>query len=186
VWPISEEFCSFIFKNQELFHNRSVVELGAGAGLPSLFVAAFCKDVCLTDADEEVIDIMKYNINLNNCSNAIAKKLRWGDDKSFDTFKSEAHLAFDVVIGSDIFYSESHTLEILTTVKKLLVKGGLFILASTIRLREVIMSIHSCATKLGFQNVPVEFAMHNTQLNANFGFKIILMWKVPAIDQVNS
>ncbi len=107
-WPISEEFCSFIHHNQALFEGKSVVELGAGAGLPGLYAAAYAKNVCLTDSDDQVLQIAKCNISLNNATNVVAEKLRWGDELSLAAFQ-EAHVTpFDIVLGSDILYPLTH------------------------------------------------------------------------------
>jgi hypothetical protein len=64
-------------------------------------------------------------------------------------------------------------------VKKLLKNGGLFVLAFTARLREVLLQLHSGANKLSFKSLPVNYTFKNTPLAANFGFKLMLVWEVP-------
>lgn len=69
--------------------------------------------------------------------------------------------------------------EILLTVNNLLKKrGGIFILAFTVRLREILQQIHIITNRLGFKLIPANYNLKNSPLAANFGFKMILKWEV--------
>lgn len=66
--------------SQELVHGRTVLELGAGAGLPSIAAAIWgAKQVVVTDyPDEDLVENMRMNIDatqdvLPQGSNIVAK-----------------------------------------------------------------------------------------------------------------
>jgi hypothetical protein len=59
-------------------------------------------------------------------------------------------------------------------------RGGLFVLAFTVRLREILQQIHSITSRLGFKLLPINYNLKNSPLAANFGFKMILVWEVPS------
>lgn len=43
IWPSSEALSKFIIDNKEKFQGRTVLELGAGAGLAGIVAANFAK-----------------------------------------------------------------------------------------------------------------------------------------------
>jgi predicted nicotinamide N-methyase len=55
-------------QQEELFKNKTVIEIGAGAGLPALFASTLCKEVVATDGDEEVVKILEFNVATNELS----------------------------------------------------------------------------------------------------------------------
>ncbi len=93
---------------------KTVLELGAGAGLPSLVAAILgAQKVVVTDyPDEELIVKLRYNIQhcspLQDKSNIVADGFLWGS--SVDSLK--AHIppgvvGFDVLILADILFNHS-------------------------------------------------------------------------------
>lgn len=59
-------------QEEELFKNKNVIEIGAGAGLPGLFASTLCKEVVVTDGDEEVVKILDFNVEANELSTETA------------------------------------------------------------------------------------------------------------------
>jgi hypothetical protein len=66
-----------------MFKDKTVIELGAGAGyrfsvhkylievsgLPGIFTSHFAKHVIVTDGDDKVVTVMKYNVQINHRGN---------------------------------------------------------------------------------------------------------------------
>lgn len=57
----------YLLRNPELYRERSVLELGAGAGLPSLVTAVSgAASVLVTDyPDQQLVDNLEYNVDCN-------------------------------------------------------------------------------------------------------------------------
>lgn len=88
-----------------LIRGKNVLELGAGTGLVSLFVAKYLKPshVAVTDGDEAVVDSISTNMYLNGLEGSRQMSslvLRWGRMLSDTQFAAEE--PFDVVLGADI------------------------------------------------------------------------------------
>ena len=72
VWPSEEVLAAYCLENLHLFHEKSILELGAGmTGLAGLIVSqtANPKHVLITDGNENSIEnlniVINENINLN-------------------------------------------------------------------------------------------------------------------------
>eukprot|EP01117_Protostelium_nocturnum_P009059 TRINITY_DN3249_c0_g2_i5.p1 TRINITY_DN3249_c0_g2~~TRINITY_DN3249_c0_g2_i5.p1 ORF type:complete len:170 (-),score=43.52 TRINITY_DN3249_c0_g2_i5:224-733(-) len=133
----------------------------------------------ITDGDPTIIPIIQKNIQLNDCKNASAHQLSWGDKESIRLFKDK-YPNFDVVMGSEILYHESHASGLIDTVNGLLrEKGGIFIMAIAVRIRSTLTTLSWLAQKSNWEVIPVDFQLSNNSRTANFSFKTLLMWKVP-------
>ena len=92
-------------KTKTVWGDKSVLELGAGCGVPGLAVAmakAPPRHVYVTDLNPQTVDNVKHNIELNNLGDlSSAIRIDW-EDKS--TWPSEP---LDYVIGSDLIYQSS-------------------------------------------------------------------------------
>eukprot|EP00934_Nitzschia_sp_Nitz4_P001471 Nitzschia sp. Nitz4//scaffold4_size323378//141485//142729//NITZ4_000657-RA/size323378-processed-gene-0.282-mRNA-1//1//CDS//3329553390//1471//frame0 len=106
-----------------VWENMSVIELGAGCGVPGLAVAAAEKApkiVYLTDLNPDTVSNMEHNIGLNGLKNSKAMCMDWSDTSSWPQEK------LDVVIGSDLVYQESLVPLLQKVVLGLLKPGGSF------------------------------------------------------------
>ncbi len=95
----------------ERMKNKTILELGAGCGIPALAAAVHGKpkSVAITDLNPQTIDNICYNIELNQCSDvATGSSIDWGD---VSTYPSEK---LDYVICSDCIYQK----EIVPLLKK--------------------------------------------------------------------
>ncbi|CAJ1339296.1 unnamed protein product [Effrenium voratum] len=74
---------------------RRALELGAGVGLPGLWLASGSPArVVLSDCQPGVLRLLAENVELNDLQGrAVAQRLRWGE---------EVEDSFDLVLGSDI------------------------------------------------------------------------------------
>lgn len=116
---------------KDLVQNRTVLELGAGAGLPSLTAAILgAQQVVVTDyPDPDLIVNLRYNIDhcsaLKNKSTIVAEGYLWGS--AADVLK--LHLpsgtsGFDLLILADILFNHSEHRKLLSTVHTCLKKSS--------------------------------------------------------------
>ncbi|KAH9979473.1 hypothetical protein BGW80DRAFT_1435008 [Lactifluus volemus] len=102
LWNAARALSGFIQRTPELYRGRTVLELGAGGGLPSL-VAAKCgaRTVVLTDyPDQALIENMAYNVAQN-----IEPALAHGGGRG----------GFDLILLSDLIFNHSQHRALLNT-----------------------------------------------------------------------
>lgn len=113
-----------------MIENKTVLELGAGAGLPSLTCASHgARSVVVTDyPDADLIENLAFNIE--NCAllpspgNITAKGYLWGASVSElgSNQTGSATNAFDVVILADLLFNHSEHRKLMDTVKSTLAR----------------------------------------------------------------
>jgi predicted nicotinamide N-methyase len=99
LWPSAIALAHEIAARAEAFHGRSVLELGAGIGLPGIVAASLGGRVVQSDRDELALHLCKRNGERNDPA-AIEYRLadwtEWDDPGRYDW-----------IIGSDILYGNS-------------------------------------------------------------------------------
>ncbi|OAK95544.1 hypothetical protein IQ06DRAFT_60653 [Phaeosphaeriaceae sp. SRC1lsM3a] len=113
-----------------LVQNKTVLELGAGAGLPSLVCALNgAKQVVVTDyPDAELIDNLRYNIDhcslLSSPPHIVAEGYLWGAPVE-DVVKHlpDGAETFDVLILADLLFNHSEHAKLIKTVQITLTKS---------------------------------------------------------------
>ncbi|KAK2640915.1 hypothetical protein Ddye_022678 [Dipteronia dyeriana] len=110
VWPGAMLLNDYLSKNAELLHGSSIIELGSGIGVTGILCSKFCSDVVLTDHNDEVLKILKKNIDLqtsskNANSNAglAVEKLEWGNCDQTNQILQKYSGGFDLILGADIY-----------------------------------------------------------------------------------
>ncbi|KAJ9699090.1 hypothetical protein PVL29_007935 [Vitis rotundifolia] len=109
VWPGAMLLNDYLSKNAEMLQGCSVIELGSGVGVTGILCSRFCREVVLTDHNEEVLKILNKNIELHtssenrNCTGLVAKKLEWGSSAQIKQILDEHSGGFDLVLGADIY-----------------------------------------------------------------------------------
>lgn len=97
VWPAALALARWIKINSPLFEGKTVLELGAGLGLPGLVAAiAGAREVVQTDYVEEAVRLARQSAHLNNLSQVRNVVADW---RSFPLTEQ-----FDLIIGSDFLY----------------------------------------------------------------------------------
>jgi hypothetical protein len=110
---------------QARIHHRSVVELGAGTGLPGVVAAHFADKVAVTDGNEIVLDLLNQNVAAlqskddSNVCPASALPLVWGDHDQLQALLKHMSVV-DVVVAADVVQWPSVLEPLLQTVKALL------------------------------------------------------------------
>lgn len=117
----------YLEDHPEIVLSKNILELGAGAGLPSLTCAIRgAKKVVVTDyPDPDLIDNLRYNIRhcdeLTNKDAIVAQGFLWGSEPTTLTAQlQEGEDKFDVVILADILFNHSEHEKLLATVRNLL------------------------------------------------------------------
>ncbi|KAL2535933.1 putative methyltransferase family protein [Forsythia ovata] len=110
VWPGAVLLNDYLSKNAEMLQGRSIIELGSGVGITGILCSRFCRQVVLTDHNEEVLKILKKNIELHEssqnslcCAELNAEKLEWGNSDQLNCILQGHPKGFDLVLGADIY-----------------------------------------------------------------------------------
>ncbi|XAR52833.1 Calmodulin-lysine N-methyltransferase [Bertholletia excelsa] len=128
VWPGAMLLNDYLSKNADMLRGCSIIELGSGVGVTGILCSRFCQEVVLTDHNEEVLKILKKNIEFHsssdksNCSAALtAEKLEWGNSDQLDQILQKHEGGFDIVLGADIYILFQSSIPLLfDTVEQLL------------------------------------------------------------------
>lgn len=124
VWPGAVLMNNYLSQHPEIVKGCSVVELGSGIGITGILCSRFCKEVVLTDHNDEVLEIIKKNIELQSCSeNAhavlTAEKLEWGNSDHLSGIIEKHPGGFDLVLGADICFQQSSISCLFDTVERI-------------------------------------------------------------------
>eukprot|EP01017_Pseudomicrothorax_dubius_P041377 TRINITY_DN6611_c0_g2_i4.p1 TRINITY_DN6611_c0_g2~~TRINITY_DN6611_c0_g2_i4.p1 ORF type:complete len:225 (+),score=51.54 TRINITY_DN6611_c0_g2_i4:73-747(+) len=110
IWKAAYFLSEYIVDNQELFKDKTILELGAGVGLCGLVAAHFAQTIVLTDHHDVVLDLLRRNITQSARDKVFTGKLDWGKtslaDLNATNHKDEAHELknLDFIIGADIVF----------------------------------------------------------------------------------
>ncbi|KAL7598294.1 hypothetical protein Lser_V15G22941 [Lactuca serriola] len=131
VWPGARLLNEYLSNNVELLQGCSAVELGSGVGVTGILCSRFCHEVVLTDHNDEVLKILKKNIDLhessdnpNSCSALSAEKLEWGNTDQLNQILQKHPEGFDLILGADICFQQNSVPPLFDTVKELLFQHG--------------------------------------------------------------
>ncbi|KAJ6692183.1 METHYLTRANSFERASE FAMILY PROTEIN-RELATED [Salix purpurea] len=110
VWPGAMLLNDYLAKNAEMLRGCSIIELGSGVGVTGILCSRFCRQLLLTDHNDEVLKILKKNIELcvssenpNCCAELVAEKLEWGNSDHIDQILQRYSGGFDLILGADIY-----------------------------------------------------------------------------------
>src|SRR5689334_17781361 len=65
VWPSAYALCEFITEQPHWLRNKTVLELAAGLGLPSLLAAQLATEVTCSDYIPDAVEMMQRSIDEN-------------------------------------------------------------------------------------------------------------------------
>jgi EEF1A N-terminal glycine/lysine methyltransferase len=131
LWQAGRIISTYLEKSPSLIASKTVLELGAGAGLPSLVCSILgAKEVVVTDyPDQDLIANLWQNIDtaeLNgNEKKIVAEGYCWGADPVPLLSKlPSASSGFDVLILADLLFNHSEHEKLVSTIKTTLSKNA--------------------------------------------------------------
>jgi len=130
LWNAGKVIAQYLENNvEELVRNKDVLELGAGAGLPSLVCAVRgARQVVVTDyPDADLIENLRYNIGhcelLSARTNIVARGYIWGNDVHELTLDLvESATGFDLLILADILFNHTEHQKLVMSIARTLKK----------------------------------------------------------------
>lgn len=138
IWDSSHMLVDWLLAGSESFSfaDRSVLELGAGAGLLSIVIARLgAASVTITDGDAAAIDMALENAALNDVADRVkASVLQWGHRGSSSASGSQMARALEcigrdgkcahTIVASDVLYNEEAIDQLEETLRELIGCGG--------------------------------------------------------------
>lgn len=127
VWNAGRATARHIEANRGLVEGKYVVELGAGAGLPSMVAALEgAALVCATDyPDEDLLAALERNAALNGVSRSVAVRgFKWGSDLGPLLALTAGGRGYDLVLLCDVVFNHMCHRALLVSCRGLLVGGG--------------------------------------------------------------
>ncbi|WZY82580.1 hypothetical protein YC2023_028964 [Brassica napus] len=107
VWPGAMLMNGYLSDNADILQGCSVLEFGSGVGITGVLCSKFCRKVVFTDHNDEVLKILKKNIELHEHSSPSAEleaaKLEWGNTDHLGEILLKHSDGFDLILGADIY-----------------------------------------------------------------------------------
>lgn len=120
LWPCSLALARWLWNGPSL-SGKSILELGAGLGLPGIVAGLKGADVLQTDYIADALTVIKSNAVLNNIHGLRTAVADWRDFNISETF--------DSIIGSDILYNPGLTPHLKQIFQRNLRPGGKIVMA---------------------------------------------------------
>ncbi|KAL8952754.1 MAG: hypothetical protein Q9222_001339 [Ikaeria aurantiellina] len=133
LWNGAQVVTDYLHEHVDhLVKGKNILELGAGAGLPSLAAAIWgAKNVVVTDyPDEDLVENMRVNIDaardvLPESSNIVAKGHVWGASAEplLSCIASGSGGGFDTLILADLLFNHSQHAALVATIQATLARS---------------------------------------------------------------
>ncbi|XP_011657607.1 protein N-lysine methyltransferase METTL21A isoform X2 [Cucumis sativus] len=148
-------------------HEIELFCLQSASSITGILCSKFCHKVVLTDHNEEVLKILKKNIELHaspeslgNSAELAAEKLEWGNSDQITQVMDKHSGGFDLILGADICFQQSSVPLLFKTAERLLQVRGRgkckFILAYVSRARSMDTLILDEASRHGMRMIEVD------------------------------
>ena len=126
VWPSAIALVKVLQKHPSLIRDKTVLELGAGIGLPSLLMANEAKTIQVSDYDSEAVELFRKNIAHLQLHNVQALQMDWNDlPENIDP---------EVIILSDVNYDPAQFETLTKLIQKFIHQGCTIILSTPQRI----------------------------------------------------
>ncbi|KAJ3683880.1 hypothetical protein LUZ60_014107 [Juncus effusus] len=172
VWPGAVLMNNYLSNHAQILNDKDVIELGSGIGITGILCSRFCREVVLTDHNDEVLEIIQKNIELESStrntsdSGLATEKLEWGNEEHTAQILQKHPHGFGLILGADIYilftffflltfiFQHASVPPLFSTVKQLLQiknSGCKFILAYVSRAKTMDKLVVSEAERQGMQ-----------------------------------
>jgi len=126
VWPSAIALVKVLQKHPSLIRDKTVLELGAGIGLPSLLMANEAKTIQVSDYDSEAVELFRKNIAHLQLHNVQALQMDWND--------LPENINPEVIILSDVNYDPTQFESLTKLIQKFIHQGCTIILSTPQRI----------------------------------------------------
>jgi predicted nicotinamide N-methyase len=126
VWPSAIALVKVLQKHPSLIRDKTVLELGAGIGLPSLLMANEAKTIQVSDYDSEAVELLRKNIAHLQLHNVQALQMDWND--------LPENINPEVIILSDVNYDPTQFESLTKLIQKFIHQGCTIILSTPQRI----------------------------------------------------
>lgn len=126
VWPSAIALVKVLQKHPSLIRDKTVLELGAGIGLPSLLMASEAKTIQVSDYDSEAVELFRKNIAHLQLQNVQALQMDWND--------LPENINPEVIILSDVNYDPTQFESLTKLIQKFIHQGCTIILSTPQRI----------------------------------------------------
>ncbi len=126
IWPSSKAITAFLMQNIHFVESKTVLEIGAGIGLPSFTISNYAAKLIISDHSTDAIKLIERNIEYLKLTHAKAILLDWNDFPE--------NLTADTIILSDINYDPSQIDPLLKLIQYFLSKGSSIIISTPERI----------------------------------------------------
>lgn len=148
VWPAAIGLCYFLDDNLDYIKRKTVTELAAGLGLPSLFAARYAAKVYCSDIEPAAVELMEQSVQHNRLNNVRCNVRSWsdfmGDINPETLLLSDINYEpeqFDVLLKVIQYYLEHHCTIIISTPQRLMAKSFIEkLLPHCVRQEEVLVN----------------------------------------------
>jgi predicted nicotinamide N-methyase len=126
VWPSAIALHNVLQKHPSLIKDKTVLELGAGVGLPALMIADITNSIQISDYNLDAVELLRKNIEHLELENAEALKLDW------NALPETIHP--EVIILSDVNYDPTQFETLTKLIEKFIHQGSTVILSTPQRI----------------------------------------------------
>jgi predicted nicotinamide N-methyase len=126
IWPASLALCQWLNEHPSLYAGKKLLEMGAGLGLPSLFVAPGAEWVLCTDKDQEALVYARASAIHNRYHNMVCRQVNWMEFREL--------VACDLLLMSDVNYEPSVFEGLRRTIEAYFAQGTEIVLSTPQRL----------------------------------------------------
>ena len=126
IWPSAKALTIFLRNNPDLIKFKTVLEIGAGIGLPSFSIADKAREIIITDHAMDAVDLIQKNIDHLELKNSKALYFDWNN------FSKK--IRADTILLSDINYDPSQINQLASMLNHFLKNNSTIIIATPERI----------------------------------------------------
>ncbi len=126
IWASSKAMVTFLQEEPHWIENKKLLEIGAGIGIPSFFMAQKAREIIISDYDNEAVSLANKNIAHLNLTNATSVVLNWNHIPDY--------IIADTILLSDTNYNPTDFETLVFSITSFINKGSVVILATPNRI----------------------------------------------------